>query len=171
MHSEVVRRVFDQAGGLSGDSMKWFWIILAIIYVLNPYDLIPGFAIFPSRIDDIIVLIMLFRYLHRKRTMPSDGSRTHGARGQQHTDQQQEQEQEQQERDQYRQGPRDPYSILGVSRQAGQSEIRAAYLKLANQYHPDKVAHLGKEFQEMAEQRFKEIQQAYEHLKKGRQKP
>jgi hypothetical protein len=146
--------------------MKWFWIILAIIYVLNPYDFIPGFAIFPSRIDDIIVLIMLFRYLHRKRTMPSAGSRTYGAQGQQRTSRQQ--EQEQQEREQFRQGPRDPYSILGVSRQAGQTEIRAAYLKLANQYHPDKVAHLGKEFQEMAEQRFKEIQQAYAHLKKGR---
>jgi DnaJ-domain-containing protein 1 len=147
--------------------MKWFWIILAIIYVLSPYDLIPGFAILPSRIDDIIVIIMLFRYLHRQKTMSSAaGSRPHDARGQQHTDRQQ--EQEQQERDQYRQGPRDPYSILGVSRQAGQSEIRAAYLKLANQYHPDKVAHLGKEFQQMAEQRFKEIQEAYEHLKKGR---
>ncbi|MFW6334535.1 MAG: J domain-containing protein, partial [Desulfosalsimonas sp.] len=36
--------------------------------------------------------------------------------------------------------------------------------KLAQQYHPDKVSHLGKEFQELAARKFVEIQEAYETL-------
>ena len=36
---------------------------------------------------------------------------------------------------------------------------------MANKYHPDKVVHLGKEFEEIAEKRFKEIQKAYAMLK------
>lgn len=57
-----------------------------------------------------------------------------------------------------------PHEILGVAQDADQEEIRTAYRKLANQYHPDKVAHLGDEFQKLAEQRFKEIQKAYDLL-------
>jgi DnaJ like chaperone protein len=32
-------------------------------------------------------------------------------------------------------------------------------------YHPDKVIHLGEEFRELAENRFKEIQKAYQELR------
>ena len=60
-----------------------------------------------------------------------------------------------------------PHEILGVSPEATQEEIRAAYICLAKQYHPDKVAHLGKEFQELADKKFKEIQQAYARLSPG----
>jgi DnaJ-class molecular chaperone len=35
---------------------------------------------------------------------------------------------------------------------------------LAGQYHPDKVSHLGEEFRQLAEKRFKEIQVAYQEL-------
>jgi len=59
---------------------------------------------------------------------------------------------------------RDPYDILGVSKQASASEIKNAYRKLANKYHPDKVDHLGDEFKSLAEKRFKEIQEAYQKL-------
>ena len=43
-------------------------------------------------------------------------------------------------------------------------EIKNAYKQLANKYHPDKVLHLGEEFKKMAEERFKEIQEAYREL-------
>ena len=62
-------------------------------------------------------------------------------------------------------GQKDPYNVLNVTKNASQEEIKKAYRKLANQYHPDKVAHLGKEFQDLAEERFKEIQEAYQRLK------
>ena len=52
--------------------------------------------------------------------------------------------------------PDDPYRILGLEPGASPAEIRSAYRRLAARYHPDKVAHLGEEFQRLAEQKFKE---------------
>jgi DnaJ-class molecular chaperone len=54
--------------------------------------------------------------------------------------------------------------VLGVGRNATSEQIKQAYRQLANQYHPDKVIHLGEEFRELAEKRFKEIQEAYQKL-------
>lgn len=54
---------------------------------------------------------------------------------------------------------KDYYKIMGVARDAKQDEIKRAYRRLARKYHPDvsKEAH--------AEERFKELQEAYEVLK------
>src|SRR5919202_1051081 len=54
---------------------------------------------------------------------------------------------------------RDLYSVLGVSRKASADEIKKAYRKLARQYHPDRNAG-----DKQAEERFKEVQQAYDTL-------
>src|SRR5262245_56562327 len=53
----------------------------------------------------------------------------------------------------------DPYEILGVAKTASEDEIRAAYRKLAKQYHPD--LNPGKK---AAEEKFKAITGAYELL-------
>ena len=50
---------------------------------------------------------------------------------------------------------------LGVSEEAGEQEIRAAYRSQLAKYHPDKVTHLGDEFYELASFRTREIIQAY----------
>lgn len=55
---------------------------------------------------------------------------------------------------------RDYYEILGVSRNASKEEIKKAYRKLARQYHPD----VSKEDRRTAEEKFKEISEAYEVL-------
>lgn len=52
---------------------------------------------------------------------------------------------------------RDYYEVLGVSRGASEKEIKAAYRKLAHQYHPDKSATADKE----TEEKFKEASEAY----------
>jgi len=45
------------------------------------------------------------------------------------------------------------------------SKIRRAYLGLMRQYHPDRVMTLGPELRELAEQKAKEINRAYELLR------
>ena len=52
-------------------------------------------------------------------------------------------------------------TALGVAKGAGTEEISAAYRKLAQTHHPDKVANLEPEVREYSEQRMKEINAAY----------
>src|SRR5437588_3859376 len=54
---------------------------------------------------------------------------------------------------------KDPYKTLGVERKASDDDIKKAYRKLARQYHPDRNPDDPK-----AEERFKEVQQAYSIL-------
>jgi molecular chaperone DnaJ len=56
----------------------------------------------------------------------------------------------------------DYYNLLGVKRDADESDIKKAYRRLAMQYHPDRVAAGEKE---AAEAKFKEITEAYEVLR------
>jgi hypothetical protein len=58
----------------------------------------------------------------------------------------------------------DPYLVLGVARNAGKEEIRAAYLRQMASYHPDKVAHLGEDLQQLAKRKAQAINRAYEEL-------
>jgi len=58
------------------------------------------------------------------------------------------------------------YEILGLAPGASPEQIKSAYRKLSMQYHPDKVAHLGEEFRRVAEEKMKELNAAYQHLKK-----
>jgi len=61
--------------------------------------------------------------------------------------------------------PKDYYKILGISENASKDEIRKAYRKLAKQYHPDKNPN-----NKQAEERFKEISEAYEILNDPKKK-
>lgn len=58
----------------------------------------------------------------------------------------------------------DPCTLLEVSPHAPAHEIKAAYKRAVARYHPDNVAHLGKEFQELAHKKLLAIRQAYEIL-------
>jgi hypothetical protein len=145
-------------------------IILAVLYILSPYDILPDFVIGWGWLDDMVVLGFLLRYFYNRkkkreafqkysrhsknadnagnRTAENNQSRTHTAEGNSSS------------------GHWDPYQILEIERGASQENIKQAYRKLAGKYHPDKVEYLGDEFKALAEQRFKEIQRAYEELKR-----
>ena len=60
------------------------------------------------------------------------------------------------------------YRTLQVVRASTTSEIKRAYRKVALKYHPDKVAHLGKEIQRTAEEKFKAVSDAFSEIKKQR---
>jgi len=60
------------------------------------------------------------------------------------------------------------YKVLEITKNATVKEIKSAYRKMAKKYHPDKVIHLGKEHQKGAEEKFRQVQMAYEQLQKER---
>ena len=149
---------------------KTILIILALLYALSPYDLLPDFMIGWGWLDDLVVLGLLARYLYRQKkkreafqnyykhqqnTHDNDRNKSNNAKGPYgHKDS----------------GEfshlGDPYKILGIDRSASQEDIKRAYRALAGKYHPDKVEHLGEEFKELAENRFKDIQRAYDELRR-----
>ena len=61
----------------------------------------------------------------------------------------------------------DPYSILGISRDASDEEVKKAYRKMSRKYHPD--ANIDNPNKEQAEEKFKQVQQAYEQIMKERE--
>lgn len=135
----------------------WFYLLSAL-YLLSPIDLLPerGLGRF-GLIDDILVIAALYWYLIRRPSLLKAGQAKGG------------EEAGSGEKDDSDgpgdiEGEQDPYKVLGVAPDASSDEIRRAYLKLANKYHPDKVEHLGEEFKALAHRRFKEIQAAYEKL-------
>lgn len=58
----------------------------------------------------------------------------------------------------------DPHQVLRITRGASEEEIKAAYFSLIKQYHPDKVSHLGQEFQKLADEKAQLINRAYQIL-------
>ncbi|MDE7210137.1 MAG: DnaJ domain-containing protein, partial [Lachnospiraceae bacterium] len=60
----------------------------------------------------------------------------------------------------------DPYQVLGVSRDASEDEIKKAYRALSRKYHPD--ANVNNPNRAQAEERFKQVQQAYDQIMKER---
>ncbi len=60
------------------------------------------------------------------------------------------------------------YKILGISPSATDEEVKKAYRKMAVKYHPDKVSYLGDDVKRSAEQKFQELNNAYQSIKKER---
>lgn len=129
---------------------KWL-IALAVLYVIFPRDLIPDWIGRGLGLIDDASLVAFLIYFYRKR-LREFAERAGGAAG----------------------DPRpapaerrpDPYQTLGVSHSATAAEIDAAYKARMHEYHPDKVAHLGRELQELAHRKALEIQQARDRLRK-----
>ena len=63
----------------------------------------------------------------------------------------------------------DPYKVLGVSRDATDDEIKKAYRAMARKYHPDNYMNTPQS--SLAEEKMKEINEAYEQIRKSRSEP
>lgn len=60
-----------------------------------------------------------------------------------------------------------PYEVLGVPRNASNEEIKKAYRTLSKKYHPD--SYVDNPLSDLAEEKFKEVQAAYEQIMKERE--
>ena len=136
--------------------MKLALSLLALIYLLSPYDIVPDIFAGWGWMDDLVIVYFLWRYFYKGKGNPFAQWRTEGrpnentgGSGSPPTGESK---------------SKDPYEVLQISKGASREEIRTAYKQLAGKYHPDKVLHLGEEFQHLAEARFKEIQAAYQEL-------
>ena len=148
---------------------KVILLILAGLYTLNPYDLLPDFMIGWGWIDDLIIWGLLWRYLASQKKKYANYHRFYQQADKEFENKSRGTYSGQQQSHSHQQNfggttPGDPYQILGIDRNASAVQIKQAYRELARKYHPDKLEHLGDEFKALAEIRFKEIQKAYQEL-------
>ncbi|GKT10598.1 hypothetical protein DSTSK_39030 [Desulforhabdus sp. TSK] len=139
-------------------------VLLGILYFLSPIDLFPDFFPLFGRLDDIVLLFIIYWNFIRKKpqqTWEQPRTKTDYGSYRRSTSSRNEQSSTRQSTST---PPKDPYRILEVPRTATLEEIKRAYRQQANRYHPDKVTHLGTEFQTLAKEKFQDIQWAYEEL-------
>lgn len=144
--------------------MKWFIAALGALYALIPLDIVPDLMVGVGWLDDLLLLGLIWYWFFRAPGSAHQDGREEGRSSEQAGDR----HQRASSSDPYggpHTSPDDPYGVLGLPSGASQEAIRAAYRRLAAQYHPDKVAHLGPEFQLLAESKFKVIQGAYDALR------
>jgi len=137
--------------------LKILLIILGILYIISPYDVLPDLFPFLGQVDDLLVFGWLIYYLWRGRGPAFFSRRQPRSTGPE--------EKETDFQDREARVLADPYQTLGLQAGAKPEAIRAAYRQACQLYHPDKVSHLGIEFQQLAEKKFIKIQAAYEFLR------
>jgi hypothetical protein len=148
--------------------------IAIFLYVRSPIDLLPDAMGLLGVLDDLLVAFGVVWWLRnragkvpRPRTTarerargPGDRARAAGAGAH---------DGPRSSSDDGRSGPDeavawDPWAVLGVRRGASTEEIRDAYRAQMKLYHPDRVADLGPELQEVAHRKSLDIQRAYQEL-------
>ena len=130
---------------------------MAMFYLLFRYDLIPDVIRPVGFLDDFAVLFYLLVWRKLKRparsTNSADAGRTSHRSGSKHS------------------AELDPWSVFALPQTASLDQVKHRYRELLAKYHPDKVSHLGSEFQEIAHEKVLELQAAYEAICAMRHEP
>jgi hypothetical protein len=135
-------------------------IVLGLLYLVSPIDAIPDLLPGVGWLDDLLILALVaWTVMGQRRGMnPWDvlRDRLGGRRGRPSAPRPEDLTADFSQMD--------PYSLLEVAPNASPAEIKSAYRRAVARYHPDKVTHLGPEFQELAHKKLLAIQKAYETL-------
>ena len=130
----------------------------ALLYLRSPIDLIPD-GIGPAGfLDDILVLALSLWWARQGGGAPEWMQRRDRARA--------EQPHASQDEPPPSTEPWNPHRVLGLEPDASQEDITRAYRAQMKRYHPDRVEGLGAELREVANRKTREIQQAYEELRR-----
>lgn len=121
--------------------------LVLLLYLRSPIDLLPDRFGAIGLLDDVIVLLTGIWWLRRR--LPRAGATHRRTLGSE---------------DATRDPEWDPYAVLGVARGASVEEIARGYREQMMRYHPDRVANLGEELQQLAHRKALEIQRAYAEI-------
>jgi uncharacterized membrane protein YkvA (DUF1232 family) len=138
---------------------KWL-IAIAVLYLLFPRDLVLDFLGRGLGLIDDLLVITLLVWFYRRHLRGTVARETRGSEGPG------QEEQSSRAQPAASEPELDPYEVLGIPASASAGEIESAYKTRMKEYHPDKVAHLGEELQELAHRKAVEIQEAYRQLRK-----
>jgi hypothetical protein len=120
--------------------------LLVVLYLRSPVDLLPDRLGGVGLLDDLLVLGLGVWWVRKRLRSGRPAPRAAGNSARAARD------------------PWDPWAVLGVAPGASGEEIRRAYREQMKRYHPDRVADLGREVQEVAHRRALDIQRAYEEI-------
>ena len=149
------------------------WLVLlsclAALYVISPWDLLPDVLPGLGWIDDVLALVGVCWYLRRLQVYQdanaSQGDFRSSSKGPRTSTSSEETREEAYDDADPTASPENPWDVLQVEPGASSEQIHAAYTQQLLKYHPDRVAHLGEEFQRLAHRKTLAIMHAYDLLK------
>lgn len=141
-------------------TLKMWLLLAAIVYFLLPFDLVPDLLGILGRIDDVAMIALLaWFYRNHLKQFVAAGSGQEAAGRSASTGFGQDDAGQPEDAKAF-----DAYEVLGITPSASSDAIKAAYRTRMKEYHPDKVAHLGEELQNLALEKSRDIQRAYRQL-------
>jgi flagellar biosynthesis component FlhA len=139
-------------------------LIVSAVLLIVVFRVVPIFTV--GRIALYIIILLAPFWAVNRLVAGKAPTSNHNSQRRKQTSQQSSQERTQ-TRPKTRRSYKTPYQILEVPPTASRAEITKAYRKMAKLYHPDRVAELAPEFRDLAEERMKQINAAYEKLSRN----
>lgn len=148
------------------------WLLFGVLaYFVWPMDFIPDLLL-PGigSVDDVVLVIIALRTVSRcvRPKHVEQARRLLGGKSKKKQEAQARRKEDGPRNSRGRSHTRNEAyyaDILGLEGDRSPSCVKSRYSCLAKKYHPDRVQHLGDEFREMAEQKMKAINEAYQYFK------